>query len=264
MKNKVVRIILTLFLFNLTIFIHEAGHFVAMNQYGVEVDTFSVGMNLPFIPTYEKKISAYPNTRFIFSPVFLGGYVEASRDGEIAQKALPVVAQAHIFAAGIEMNLYTAMIFLLLSYAFDGRGKSVKPIKISLMIGAVICLALFAYAPFIEIIVFPTIGLALVAFILITKARTFEGPIRLFQSFANSSQSFKGLILSFAVLNVDFFTLNAIPLLPADGGHIIEMLLARVSERASHFFIAISLSIMLAGVLSLIAIRLIQKIEQRD
>ena len=73
-------ILLIVFGFGLTIFIHELGHFIAARAVGVKVRTFCIGMGPRVIRLYRDK----HGTDYIIALLPLGGYVEM-----VGQKDMP-------------------------------------------------------------------------------------------------------------------------------------------------------------------------------
>jgi len=100
--------------FNLLIFVHELGHFVAAKAVGVEISEFGFGY-----PPRLIKLGTWRGTAITLNALPLGGFVKMHEDdtsvpGSIANRSRS--ARALVFSAGALMNLLLAM--LLYSVTF--------------------------------------------------------------------------------------------------------------------------------------------------
>jgi membrane-associated protease RseP (regulator of RpoE activity) len=234
---KWLQTLLAILFLGFAIFIHECGHFVAMNQSGVEVETFSIGF--PLVPTYKMKVAAFPKTTIEISPILFGGYVKPTDAGRKLMKELPLTKRAHIDAAGVEANLFAAMLMMAVSY-LTPRDSLEKPRNVAFVIVSLFCAAAWFLTSFFELFVLPIFGVFLIGSICYTRAKSMMGPAKLLVSFRDSLKGIKGFPLAFAVINVDLFVFNVIPLAPIDGGHIVGAIFSLISERSEYLFLKIT------------------------
>ena len=70
MLETIYLVFMILFLFGITIFVHEWGHFWVARRFGVKVLKFSIGFGKPLLHWYDKL-----GTEYRISAIPLGGYV---------------------------------------------------------------------------------------------------------------------------------------------------------------------------------------------
>jgi membrane-associated protease RseP (regulator of RpoE activity) len=237
--------------FFLVIFIHELGHFAVMNQYGVEVESISVGIPFSFVPMLRFSVPRYPKLSIELSPILIGGQAKPTNAGEKLMKALPFEQRVHIYAAGVKVNLFVAFLTLGLS-AFVARRPCTKLRRIGVVIPIVIMLCTVAsfFVGFYELALIPLTCLIVSSFLLFKKTKMVMGLVRWLIEFREALSDIKEVPIRFAALNIFLFVFNLIPLSPMDGGHIIGIALSLISERCEYLFLKITWLIAL-GLMSL-------------
>lgn len=131
---------LTLFLFGLTIFVHELGHFLVARWCGLQVDAFSIGFGPSLwqrkIKGVVYKIGILPLGGYVALPQLdpTGGNPHKTEGGAAeAPRALPRVGPLRKIAvslAGVTCNMILAII---LAYVVFWNGKSFAPEKTNLV-----------------------------------------------------------------------------------------------------------------------------------
>lgn len=204
------------FLF-LALVVHEAGHFVAMRRYGVEVEKAGIGFG-PSLRIYSKRLGV-PLT---FSPLLLGAYVKPTKEGGTRMLQLPVRKQAVIYAAGPLMNFATTGLLLAPVIAFrlfDGDTDKIVARAITLGVIAILAIACYKWLELVSTYVLPAIGLlhlVLLAVVLTTDPGGVDGPIGIVE-FATSSTLFDAIMFGL-VINLALGWVNLMPIIPLDGG----------------------------------------------
>lgn|SRR5512133_1141923 len=251
MRNWIQRIVALLSII-LAIFVHELGHFVVMNQYGVEVKTISVGLRVPFVPTLTMHVPTFPKMSIEFSPFLIGGQAEPSDAGARVMKALPMEQRVHIYAAGVKVNLFVAFLMLALSYCF-ARYPYTKFRRAGVVIPIItlLCIAASFFIDFCELALIPLTCLIIFSFLFFKKAKIVMGLRESFIEFREALSDVKEAPKRFAVLNISLFVINLIPLYPLDGGHIIGIVFSLISERSEYLFLRIT------GLIALVSISLV-------
>lgn len=120
--------------FSLLAVVHEFGHFLPARYFGVKIDVFSIGMGKELFGITDKK-----NTRWKFSLLPLGGYVQFSGDENIASTKhssssdphllhnRPVLQRIIVTIGGPAANYLLAMVLFFFLYFFVGNfGISTK------------------------------------------------------------------------------------------------------------------------------------------
>ena len=137
--NIAYALVLVLFLFGLTIFVHELGHFLVARWCGLTVDAFSIGFG-PAI--WKRKINGVDYKIGILP---FGGYVALPQmdpatgrpDSEAQQRALPAVSPGKkilVALAGVTCNMILAFIIAVIVY---WGGQSYAPPEGRVIVGHV-------------------------------------------------------------------------------------------------------------------------------
>lgn len=193
-----------LIILELSMAVHEYGHFTEMRKRGVGVEEFSIGIGWKLaqwqMDGYKLSIRAIP----------IAAYVKPSKAGEEAIKALPLADREIVYSAGIRNNLLTALalVLLLQLLAVAKKRLSIKDYLVYNVLVAPLMILRFMGQLTVHLL---TLGRVQV------KSRPFKIPL---SDLWNESPHWL-LALDIAIfLNFILGLWNLFPFLPLDGGRM--------------------------------------------
>jgi membrane-associated protease RseP (regulator of RpoE activity) len=233
-----VSILISLLLVSFVVLIHELGHAIAMVRRGVQLDSFSIGMDLGLgLPKFTFRIRKLGGVRVIISPILIGGYVRTTADGARHMKKMSYADSAVISGAGIVANLVSGLLvctFVSAIVAVNKGDWSHLGIYIPLVVA---CLIVAFRQAFCRYVILP-IGIASIPFIVYVLIRhgldQLGGIVMVIQLFSemdgSASTPLEHLVAyanSFWIVSVGLAHMNTLPLKVLDGGHIAEAVMKR-------------------------------------
>lgn len=203
-------IIVAILILNLLIAVHELGHFLAAKVCGVGVDEFSLGMG-PKIISKEYKGTIY-SVRWIL----IGGFVKLNEDDY--PKAL-WWKQLIIILAGVLFNFLSAF-FAVSLYLCVSKSVSLG-FSDTIVVGFNVTLNMIKEIFAILVNMFKTVDTS-----------GFAGPVGIVDAVSTYVETgFIYAIEIFAVLNINLFVMNLVPISMLDGGQAVLILIKRIFNK---------------------------------
>jgi len=219
-------IILVLVVFAL----HELAHGRAMLKYGIRVPEAGLGIPIKHVPCLRIKIS--PAFTFCLHPFLLGAYVRPAEGEEEKMEGLPYRAKAHIFGAGIAVNLVFSFLLniglLLALLAVNPEGWNLHA-TVLMAVYLPLTAIFLRFGKFLSSYVFPILGLCLTGFLIwsistLGMQKSVMGPIGIVQM-GLSIDTLGEAVAWGAMISMGLAFINLLPLFPFDGGRIFKALL---------------------------------------
>ncbi|MCH7758831.1 site-2 protease family protein [Patescibacteria group bacterium] len=217
--------------------IHELGHLLVARHYGVGVEEFSIGFGPGFVLWQTKNFPIY------FRYIPLGGYVTL-KSRTVSQNVsqgkhiedVSWLQNIFIMIGGISFNLILAVLIRTVMYLFAPPEVLVQfgPLEVNFVQGVVWYLAPFYAIERIFIVFFSVwIGVLMTFWRLIIPILTLTpiphggiaGMINLGANIHLGFWSYTGLICFVSTL---LASLNILPFMPLDGGHVAKTLAERL------------------------------------
>ena len=203
-------IFVAILILNLLIAVHELGHFLAAKVCGVGVDEFSLGMG-PKIISKEYKGTIY-SVRWIL----IGGFVKLNEDDY--PKAL-WWKQLIIILAGVLFNFLSAF-FAVCLYLCVSKSVSLG-FSDTIVVGFNVTLHMIKEIFAILVNMFKTVDTS-----------GFAGPVGVVDAVSTYVETgFIYAIEIFAVLNINLFVMNLVPISMLDGGQAVLILIKRIFNK---------------------------------
>ena len=203
-------IIVAILILNLLIAVHELGHFLAAKVCGVGVDEFSLGMG-PKIISKEYKGTIY-SVRWIL----IGGFVKLNEDDY--PKAL-WWKQLIIILAGVLFNFLSAF-FAVSLYLCVSKSVSLG-FSDTIVVGFNVTLNMIKEIFAVLVNMFKTVDTS-----------GFAGPVGIVDAVSTYVETgFIYAIEIFAVLNINLFVMNLVPISMLDGGQAVLILIKRIFNK---------------------------------
>lgn len=247
----------------LSLMAHELGHAWAMHSVGVKFTEIGLGIPVAHVPhlRFTLKRKGGQPLAICLHPLLLGAYVKMPDEELPHIESMPYKDQSFIFGAGVLANLIFTGVMLMTADLFFLNAPISKMIFHwhFLLVAGITFLLIVGRKFFCRYLVF-AIGIAMVALVIwsMTKdpLKSIAGPVGIVKMVSHFSVSIGMAINMAAIVSLALATCNALPLVPLDGGQIVQCLLrkAKVSEnvmriyRTASFFIFIAL---IATVLSI-------------
>lgn len=223
-------LILTLVLGLLAITLHELGHYEAMRRCGVPVSEVSLlGFPVPWLPSLR---ITRGETVWSIHTLLLGAYVKPRHPESIEQ--LPLHQQLYINGNGIVVNIAYAFT-LVGAHALITSYTSAQP---SYSIGGIICIACASIIWFsrrLLVYVIPILGI-MATWLIVTElfaATPMQsmkagngGPVAVVV-LLGSAHSIQQALHIAAAVSLCLALMNALPLVPLDGGNIVYAILKK-------------------------------------
>jgi membrane-associated protease RseP (regulator of RpoE activity) len=226
-----------------TIIIHEFGHALIMNKYGIRLKEFGIGFRMPNSKYFLRfKLKSFPGTDFTINPILLGAFVQPDKQGEEAFKNMGYRRKAHICGAGPLFNFIFAFILALILLAIKQKFNLAGACILASLI--FFCLA----GGFTSRYIFPILGLLsfslLVYLVVKLDYASIAGPIGIIKEVKTIS-SLEDFIFFGLNINIGVALFNLLPLVPLDGGHIFGAMLKKINTGWEIKFQKISILIFL-------------------
>lgn len=203
-------IIVAILIFNLLIFVHELGHFLASKMCKVHVEEFSLGMGPKLIGKNIK------GTTYSIRIIPIGGFVRM--DEEDYEKT-SWWKQIIIISAGVVFNFMFAVIGSWLYIALS------PVIQVNFFVGFLLGFTL-TFNMLREIFV------AVYNIFVTVDTSAFSGPAGVVNVISTYVQSgFLTAVEIFVVLNLNLFAMNLLPIPVLDGGHVVFILIKKIFKK---------------------------------
>lgn len=218
----------------LSLVAHELGHAWAMHSVGVKFTEIGLGIPIPYVPHLRftmKRRDGEP-LAVCFHLLILGAYVKMPDEELPRIEAMPYKDQSFIFGAGVLANLlFTGVMLMIADLFFLGWpiAKTITHWHFLLVLG--ITLLLIVGRKFFCRYVVLTVGVAMVGLVIwsLTKdpLKSLAGPVGIVRMVSSLSVSVGMAINMAAVVSLALATCNALPLVPLDGGQIVQCILLK-------------------------------------
>jgi membrane-associated protease RseP (regulator of RpoE activity) len=224
-------IALAFFLIIFSIFLHELGHALYMKKYKIPIETFSVGLPFPLkIKFTSQKI--FEGATVQFTPFLLGAFVSPTKEGEELHKSLPYIHQADIYGAGPLANIIFSGILGILYVILDitdGTFESKAFWTLGIFAAFTFLLCVFRKI-FMRYLTVP-IGLMLAVFVvwsmLGAPTESVGGPVSITQEVTKVAINIPQAIRIAMLLSLSIGLFNLLPLVPLDGGKILNTVVGK-------------------------------------
>lgn len=237
------------FLLCVSMFVHELGHALYMQKYGVRIKTFSIGLNCPLKIQFKSE-RVLGGATVQITPLLVGAYVEPAEDGVETLQSLPYKERADVSGAGPLANIMFAVLLVLVYKALLKGWDFFEP---STMIGVGVLAALYYGRKILSRYIFLPLGIVLTASlvwgVIHDPLETVAGPIGIIKMATEHSSSVAEIVIFSVLISLAIGLMNLLPFYPLDGGRIAEALLQNRSERAQNAFrlVGVVLLLLLVG-----------------
>lgn len=217
-------VFLSFFLLLLVMAIHEFGHAYVMYKKGIPLKEAGLGLPIGKLPYLKKK---FFGLTLMLHPLLLGAYVMPTRDGQRKISKLSVKDQAHIDGAGVLSNILFGLVLAAVTFfLFSAKLALFKISIISILI------ALLWYGQKIFCLYFiPILGVLMAGFLAFDfvngSSDSLMGPIGAIKFASSHIHNLKGVLILTCALSVGIGIFNTLPLIPLDGGKIVELIVQR-------------------------------------
>lgn len=252
-------IVITIAIFSLALAVHEGAHAYYMWRAGVPIRRAGLGFPVKPMLTWQPKFLPFPVTLSWF---LIGAYVEPTEEGNEKITRLPHKERSLIYGGGVIWNLTTGafagILWIVLSALKAGSTPSTQGWTI-LGVCAGIIIVTLAFKRFIAAYLLPILGtLALLYVIFVflpdifatapadpgggaTGGGELMGPVGIVQ-LGSTFTALLERIYFFAILSLNLALLNMMPMMPLDGGRIVNVPIARrFGNRAASIHTALTL-----------------------
>ena len=229
-------ITLVILLVLLSAFLHEMGHIYWLRHYGIKVKDFGFGIPLPYLTlTFWWK-----GVRCRLSPLIIAAYVKAE-DG--AFESMSCRQKLDVSGGGPWVNIAFCFTSLLVASVLIGDLRFLYLIIVT----GVITLIPKLFGRYLMV----PIGCVLMILMLVRIFLPPElagagGGGSIWSFIAEHAVSVPTSIAVAGIISLELAALNALPLIPLDGGRSVEALIARRSPEKAERFARISFTIFLA------------------
>lgn len=218
-----------LFLICLSVSLHELGHAFAMRRYGLQIKEIClIGLGGPRLFSFRVR-RLFGETPITIRAFIFGGFVMPTSFSSRRVYCIDYSKAGHIYAGGIAINfLLGALLFLTHSVIKDSLDTG--------MVWIISVLFLLGIAPKYTFRLYPLLGLMLL--VLIYKdlmydtgypAGTSGSLINTIRYMVLKNGSLNETLYLGGLISVALGVINCVPVLPSDGGKIIERMLCSIS-----------------------------------
>lgn len=262
MISTLTSILITIGIFSLVLAIHEGAHAYYMWRAGVPIERAGLGMPVKPMLTWQPKFLPFPIT---FSWLLIGAYVEPTETGNEQIINLPHKERSLIYGGGVIWNLTTGafagLLWMGLALIEEGGVPSGRGWTIIGVCSAILLLTLL-FKRFIAAYTFPVLGtLVLLYLIFVFLPGLFSaapaaapgggipgggggelvGPVGIVQ-LGSAFTALLERVYFFAILSLNLALLNMLPMMPLDGGRIINVPIAnRFGQRTANIHTALTM-----------------------
>lgn len=216
----------------LSLAVHELGHAWAMHSTGVKLSEIGFGIPISRIPHLKFKVRRRngESLAICLHPLILGAYVKTPDEEQARMETMPYKDQSYIFGAGILANLIFAGVLLMTADLFFLGAPFVKMLthRHFLLVAGITFLLIVGRKFFCKYVIV-VMGAAMVALVIwsVTKdpLKSLAGPVGIVRMVSHLSTSVGMAINMAAVVSFALGTCNALPLVPLDGGLIVQSIM---------------------------------------
>jgi membrane-associated protease RseP (regulator of RpoE activity) len=223
----------------LSVSLHELGHAFAMRKYGIQIQEICLlGLGGSKLISFKIR-KLFGETPITIRSFILGGFVAPTYFGRLRVYCLEYDKAGHIYGGGIAVNFLFGSFLLLTHSLIEGQidTKSVWTTCILLALGLL---------PRYTFRLYPILGLYILFGVFNDLASSSAATVSLtgrgvksIRSIAMNSDSFSETLYLGGWISVALGIINCIPVLPADGGRIIERMLCSISYKHRKLIIGI-------------------------
>jgi len=214
-------ITLCVFLIIFSMLLHEFGHAIYMHKYGLGVDTISLGYPFPIKIRFRLK-RVFDGMTLQLTPLLIGAYAKAKYPAQ-----LPYNKMADIYSAGALVNILFGGI--ILTFCRIIRLENINMLFDSQLIVLLLIIIVLPFCNkiFSRFIALP-LGVSLFCYILWVFFQALMKPANAspetMQMLIHVSNIYDAFVIS-AILSIGIGLLNLLPILPMDGGLLVDSFL---------------------------------------
>lgn len=247
----------------LSLIAHELGHAWAMHSVGIKFSEIGLGIPIPHVPHLRIKMRRRGNEPLAvcLHPLLLGAYVKMPDEEQARILSLRYKDQSYIFGAGILANLiFTGVLLMIADLFFMGAPFTVMITHWHFLLVAGITLLLIIGRKFFCRYAVLAMGVAMIALVIwsITTdpLKSLAGPVGIVRMISSFSVSIGMAINMAAIISLALATCNALPLVPLDGGQIVQCILfkAGVGKNGMRAYQVVSFAIFIALIAAALSI----------
>ena len=247
----------------LSLIAHELGHAWAMHSVGVKFTEIGLGIPVPHVPYLKFKVKRKNGEplAICLHPLILGAYVRMPDEKLPRIEAMPYKDQSFIFGAGVLANLlFTGVLLMTADLFFIGMPFTVMITHWHFLLVLGITSLLIARRKFFCRYLVFAMGIAMVGLVIwsLTKdpLKSLAGPVGIVRMVSHLSVNVGMAINMAAVVSLALATCNALPLIPLDGGQIVQCLLlkAKVGKNGMRAYQLASIVIFIALIATALSI----------
>lgn len=219
----------------LSVSMHELGHAFAMRKYGIEIQEICLlGLGGPKLFSFRLR-KLFGETPITVRAFIFGGFVKPTYFGNLRVYCIDYDKAGHIYGGGIAINFLLGAFLLLTHSIIEGR---FDPGMTWMMAG------LFALGilPRYTFRLYPILGLYLLVSIFNNLMSNTANVVSSSSSVINLSRestSISEMLRLGGLISLFLGIINCIPILPSDGGKIIERMLCGISYKHRKLIIGI-------------------------
>jgi Zn-dependent protease len=223
----------------LSVSLHELGHAFAMRKYGIEIKEICLlGLGGSKLISFKIR-KLFGETPITIRSFIFGGFVMPTSFGSRRVYCIEYYKAGHIYGGGIAINfLFGALLFLIHSVA-EGRFNTG-------MVWTIGTLFALGIAPKFTFRLYPLLGLMLLGLIFkdlmpdtANQSGSTVSVIDTIRRLAYRGNSISDTIYLGGLISIFLGIINCIPVLPSDGGKIIERMLCSISYKHRKLIIGI-------------------------
>ena len=213
----------------LNLIVHEGAHAFAMRRLGVPLKEAGLGIPIPFLPHAAWMLRN--GLRLTLHPLFIGAYVMATQEGEKIINDFPYYKKTFVAGAGVVSNIafgcFIAAAWLVTQDAFLSAAAY---LLVTAFLLRFIRLVSAYGVPLLSVIMATMLVLSVLSSSSSdgSNEARLVGPIgigELTTRISSLDQAIQlAIVLSFAI-----GLINALPLHPLDGGHIVDAFLVKIA-----------------------------------